>query len=318
MIGSLTLDQLRVLVTIADSGSFSAAGRRLKRAQSAISQTVATLEGVQGVTLFDRSGHRPRLTEVGRALVVQARFILASASRFEAVAAGTREGIEPELAVAIDPLVPTAPLIESLRALRDAFPHLPVSFSTEGLRGAERRLRRGEAALAFCLLLPTIPEDIVALPLVEARLLPVAAPTHALAQLGRAATRADIEEHVQLVLSDPATPDGASYGIIGTKAWRFVDLGRRLDFLLAGLGWCRMPEDLVAPFLKNGRLVTLCIDEESSASTAPLTVYAAHMRARPLGRAGRWLLNDLQTRFEMPVSLDGTQAVQRSDVPSSP
>ena len=38
MIGSLTLDQLRVLITIADTGSFSAAGRRLGRAQSAISQ----------------------------------------------------------------------------------------------------------------------------------------------------------------------------------------------------------------------------------------------------------------------------------------
>ena len=302
MIGSLTLDQLRVLVTIADLGSFSATGRRLQRAQSAISQTVATLERVQGVTLFDRSGHRPRLTEVGRALVGQARLVLASAGRFEAVAAGTREGIEPELAVAIDPLVPTAPLIESLRALRDVFPDLPVSFSTEGLRVAERRLRRGEAALAFCLLLPVVPEDLVALPLVGARLLPVVAPTHPLAQLGRAATLADIEEHVQLVLSDPAAPEGASYGIIGSKAWRFVDLGRRLDFLLAGLGWCRMPENLIAPFLGDGRLLLLHIDDDPAASAGSLTVYAAHMRDRPLGRAGRWLLNDLQTRFDMPLS----------------
>ena len=56
MIGSLTLDQLRVLVTIADTGSFSAASRR---AQSAISQAVANLEGLQGVELFDRQGHAP-------------------------------------------------------------------------------------------------------------------------------------------------------------------------------------------------------------------------------------------------------------------
>ncbi|MER2193317.1 LysR family transcriptional regulator [Methylobacterium brachiatum] len=302
MIGSLTLDQLRVLVTIADLGSFSATGRRLQRAQSAISQSVASLERAQGVTLFDRSGHRPRLTEVGLALVGQARLVLASASRFEAVAAGTREGIEAELAVAIDPLVPTAPLIESLRALRDAFPHLPVSFSTEGLRGAERRLRRGEAALAFCLLLPAVPEDLVALPLLGARLLPVAAPSHPLAQLGRAATRADIEEHVQLVLSDPSATEGPNYGVISSKIWRFVDLGRRLDFLLAGLGWCRMPEDLVAPFLKDGRLAMLRIDEELAAKAGTLTVYAAHMRDRPLGRAGRWLLNDLQNRVEMSLS----------------
>lgn len=117
MIGNLSLDQLRVLVAIADTGSFSAAGRRLGRVQSAISQTIATLEVLQGVTLFNRAGHRPRLTEVGRILVDQARLVLASAARFEAVAAGTREGLEAELALAIDPLVPTEPLIDSLREI---------------------------------------------------------------------------------------------------------------------------------------------------------------------------------------------------------
>ena len=114
MIGSLTLDQLRVLVAIADEGSFSAAGRKLDRAQSAISQAVATLEGIQGVLLFDRSGHRPVVTKAGRSLISQARVVLAGAARFEDMAAGMREGVEPELAVAIDPLAPTAPFIDSL------------------------------------------------------------------------------------------------------------------------------------------------------------------------------------------------------------
>ncbi|MGY9050396.1 MAG: LysR family transcriptional regulator, partial [Rhodobacterales bacterium] len=85
MIGSLSLDQLRVLVAIADAGSFSASGRSLNRAQSAISQAVATLEATQGVTLFDRSSYRPHLTDTGRVLVDQARLVLASAARFEAV-----------------------------------------------------------------------------------------------------------------------------------------------------------------------------------------------------------------------------------------
>ncbi len=297
MIGSLTLDQLRVLVTIAETGSFSAAGRKLRRAQSAISQAVATLEEIHGVTLFDRAGHRPRLTEVGRVLVGQARAVLAGANRFEAMAAATRDGIEPELAVAIDPLVPTTAFIDSLHALRAAFPHLPVSFSTEGLGGAERRLRRGEAALAFCILLPTVPEDIAALPLLGVDLVPVVAPVHPLARLGRAATRADLDEHVQLVLSDPSAPDGPSYGVMSTKAWRFVELGRRLDFLLAGLGWCRMPEHLVAPLLAEGHLVPLPIEDDPARAAGALTIYASHMRGRSLGRAGAWLLDDLKARF---------------------
>ncbi|QNA86678.1 LysR family transcriptional regulator [Sphingomonas sp. So64.6b] len=297
MIGNLTLDQLRVLVTIAENGSFSAAGRKLRRAQSAISQAVATLEEVHGVTLFDRAGHRPRLTGVGRVLVGQARVVLAGANHFEAMAAATREGIEPELAVAIDPLVPTTAFIDSLHALRAAFPHLPVSFSTEGLGGAERRLRRGEAALAFCILLPTVPEDIAALPLLGVDLVSVVAPVHPLARLGRAATREDLDEHVQLVLTDPSAPDGPSYGVMSTKPWRFVELGRRLDFLLAGLGWCRMPDYLVAPLLTEGRLVPLPIEDDPARASGALTIYASHMRDRSLGRAGAWLLDDLKARF---------------------
>jgi len=298
MIGSFTLDQLRVLVTITETGSFSAAGRRLGRAQSAISQAVATLENVQGVTLFDRAGFRPVLTDVGRVLVGQARSVLAGAARFEAVAAGTREGIEPELAIAIDPLVPTAAFIDSLHALRGQFPFLPVSFSTEGLGGAERRLRQGYAALALCILLPSAPDDVVALPLLGIDLIPVVSPNHPLAALGRPVTTADMEEYVQLILSDPSAPEGPSYGVIGTKAWRFVELGRRLDFLLAGLGWCRMPEHVVLPHLADGRLVRLTIEGDLTRAAGPLTIYAAHMRDRALGRAGSWLLRELQSRLE--------------------
>ncbi|WP_214473195.1 LysR family transcriptional regulator [Mesorhizobium sp. dw_380] len=310
MLGSLTLDQLRVLVAIAETGSFSAASRKLRRAQSAISQAIATLEDAQGVTLFDRSNYRPHLTDAGRALLNQARIILSSTARFEAMAAATRNGLEPELAVAIDPLVPTAPFIDSLHALRDAFPHLPVSFSTEGLGGAERRLRRGDAALAFCVLLPDVPEDIVALPLLGVRLVPVVAPIHPLARLGRPVTRADLDEHVQLVLSDPSTPDSPGYGVIGSKVWRFVELGRRLDFLVAGLGWCRMPEHLVMPFLAEERLVPLQIEDDPASVHGPLTIYAAHLRDRPLGRAGAWLLDNLQARFIPIPAHPGAEAVR--------
>ncbi len=294
-LGTLSLDQLRVLVTIADAGSFSAAGRALGRAQSAISQAVATLEDLQGVALFERSGYRPVLTAVGRVLVDQARLVLASATRFEAVAANSRAGIEPELAIAIDPLVPTAPLIASVRALGEEFPQLPISFSTEGLGGSLRRLRAGSAALAICLLLPTVPDDIVAYPLLRVKLTAVVAPRHPLAKLGRAATAADLEPHVQLVLSDPAAPAGESYGLLSARLWRFVDLGRRLDFLLAGFGWCRMPEHLVASHLSARRLVALKIKDDPTPRDA-LTIYAAHRRDQLLGPAGRWLLETLERR----------------------
>jgi DNA-binding transcriptional LysR family regulator len=72
MLDGVSLDQLRTFIAAADEGSFSAAGRRLHRAQSVVSQTLANLEGQLGVKLFDRSGHLPVLTDQGRALLVDA------------------------------------------------------------------------------------------------------------------------------------------------------------------------------------------------------------------------------------------------------
>jgi DNA-binding transcriptional LysR family regulator len=296
LIGSLTLDQLRVLVAIADSGSFSAAGRKLRRVQSAISQAIATLEENQGVLLFDRGSHRPVLTETGKVLVAQARLVLASAARFESVAAGSRAGLEPELVIAIDPLVPTSPFIDSLYALGTRFPNLPVRFSTEGLGGSLRRLQSDPAAIGICLLLPSIPENISAYPLLRMKMLPVVAPGHPLAMLGRPVTADDLAPHVQLVLSDPVNQDTSGYGLLSARLWRFVDLGRRLDFVRAGLGWCRMPEHLVGGMISTGALQRLELAEDQTPQEG-LTIYAAHKRSHTLGPAGTWLLDDLRRRL---------------------
>ena len=298
MVSNMTLDQLRVLVAVCDTGSFTAAGRSLGRVQSAISQTVKSLEEIHGVELFDRSKHKPVLTAVGEVLVEQARTVLASADRFSAIAAGTRTGLEPSLSLAIDPLVPTAPLIDSLRALQSTFPDLPVSFSTEGVDGAERRLRDGTASLAICPLLPSPPGDLTVHPILDLRLVPVASAKHPLAALRRPLSRTDLEGHVQLVLSSSGPgAEGPSYGVVSSRVWRFVDLGRRLDFLLAGFGWCKMPSYLVARHLSARRLVELDVRDEYAAPSHPMPIYAAHVRDRPLGLGGRWLLNDLRERL---------------------
>ncbi|MEO6602823.1 MAG: LysR substrate-binding domain-containing protein, partial [Polyangiaceae bacterium] len=112
--------------------------------------------------------------------------------------------------------------------------------------------------------------------------------------------RADLEKHVQLVLSDTGTPSSSpseeSYGVISGRLWRFVDLSRRLDFLLAGFGWCRMPEHLVAAPLASRDLVPLKIADDPAPRDA-LTIYAAHRRDHVLGPAGCWLLQKLRSQL---------------------
>ena len=59
MLDSVSLDQLRTFIAAVDEGSFSAASRKLRRAQSVVSETVSNLEDQIGVLLFDRSGRSP-------------------------------------------------------------------------------------------------------------------------------------------------------------------------------------------------------------------------------------------------------------------
>ncbi len=303
MLGTLTLDQLRVLTTIADTGSFSAAGRKLRRVQSAISQSVRTLETTQGVMLFDRSSKTPVLTEAGRVLVAQARQVQRQAELFESVAGDISAGLEPELTLALDNFVPTPTVIDSLQALRKAFPNLPVTLYTEGMGAAERRVRNRSAALALCAIFPAAQQELECYPLMSIPLLPVVSSSHPLARERRPITRDVLQEHVQLVLTDPYDSSGPSFGVVSPRIWRFVDMGSRLDFLFAGSGWAKFPLHVVKPGLADGRLVELEI-QDNSVPAATVPIFAVHARDRQPRRAAQWLMDDLRKRLHTPPRAD--------------
>jgi DNA-binding transcriptional LysR family regulator len=299
MIGAMTLDQLRVLIAVAEEGGFSAAGRRLGRVQSAISQAVQTLETSLGVALFDRTTKTPTLTDAGKALLGQARQVLSEAAALQAQASAIGDGMEPELTLAVDNLFPSPPLLASLRALRQRYPDLPVTLYTAPIMAAERRLREGAASIALCGLSPGRDADLVAVPLTSIEMKTVAAADHPLARQGAPLSREDLARHVQLVLTDPSAPsDSPSFGVISPRIWRFVDLGRRLDFLRAGFGWCNMPTHLVAPLIETGELVALDLVEVSPFGRIP--IHAIHARDRPPGPAGRWFIEHLLSACQKP------------------
>ena len=178
MIDRLTLDQLRILIAIAETGSFSAAARRLGRVQSAISQSVQSLEATLGLALFDRSSKIPLLSEAGQAILTDAHSLVHGADLLRARAESIANDIEPELTLAVDPVFPTHILMESLSALDRAFPQLPILLFTEGLGGPEQRLRDGVARLAVYSLLVTGATDLQAVPLTDIPFVPVVAATH--------------------------------------------------------------------------------------------------------------------------------------------
>ena len=76
MINDLSIDQLRTLVTIADTNSFTLAAQKLFRTQPALSLQIKRLEEHVGMPLLERKGRTIEVTEAGEVLVDYARRIL--------------------------------------------------------------------------------------------------------------------------------------------------------------------------------------------------------------------------------------------------
>jgi len=123
MLDGVTLDQLRTFIAAVDEGSFSAAGRKLRRAQSVVSQTLANLEAQLGVKLFDRSARYPRLTQEGRSLLADARAVADHLDGFKARARAMKEGLEPELAVSMEVMYPMDAITRAAAHSRKTYPH---------------------------------------------------------------------------------------------------------------------------------------------------------------------------------------------------
>ncbi|MBD8898488.1 LysR family transcriptional regulator [Rhodanobacter sp. DHG33] len=301
MLDALNLDQLRMFVAIADQGSFSAAARKLHRAQSAVSNAIANLETALGVTLFDRTSWKPVMTTHGRALLVDARAVLARADQFKARALGLTQGLEAELSVALDVMFPTAQLVELVTSFQQAFPGVALRLSVEVLGGVPERVIAGGYDLGVQGSLPDIAPELIGHSLPEIPLVPVAASIYPLAQQSKVVTDV-LREHTQIVLTDHSgRTDGRTFSVFSNRRILTADLGSKRAMLLAGLGWGFMPRSFVEADLGSGQLVELDLAERQPRSRS-MPLFAIYRRSDPLGPAGLWVLNKLLSTAKAPAS----------------
>lgn len=308
MLDGVSLDQLRTFIAAADAGSFSAAGRRLGRAQSVVSQTLANLEGQLGVQLFERTGRYPVLTDQGRALLIDARAVAGTMDLFKARARGLAGGLEAELSIVANVLFPTAVLTEAVAAYQVAFPNTPLRISVEGMGGTVKPVLERHCSFGIRGPLALDNPELSGEHLLGVRYLMVASPRHPLAAYAEPIPGGVLAEHVQLVLTDRSDMTaGTDLRVFSQKTWRLSDLGAKHAFLLAGLGWGGMPHHVVEADLASGALVALTLqDAESNARIAMSAVYRTDS---PPGPAGRWMIDRLkQNSGEAPDAAGASSA----------
>ncbi len=283
MLDGVTLDQLRVLVVIADAGSFRAAGARLQRAQSAISHAVASLEAQLDLRLFDRQGYRPVLTPAGRRLLDDARRVLAQAEGLKARARSFKTGVEPTIDIAVDPFIGVETLAEALKAVHRSYPEVGARIRTAPLGGPLVAVRDRGSVFGLSVS-DEIRDDAITMEAVgQIMLVAVAAPEHPLANRP---TPVDVGDQLNIVIADPTdVTSGVDYGVGGPKSWRVDDLETKRALLIAGLGWGNMPAHLVAADIADGRLVRLSPQGIGRGGETSMPVYLMRRRGSVPGPA---------------------------------
>ncbi|WP_326783521.1 LysR substrate-binding domain-containing protein [Streptomyces sp. NBC_00151] len=140
----LDLRQLRYFVAVAEAEHVGRAAERLHISQSPLSRQIAQLEKNLGLTLFERSQQRIRLTSDGRVFLTEAHALLRHADRLENLGRRLGRGEEGGLCIGyVADAMHTGVLPSALRTLRDQRPGIHVALydqeSAEQFEGLRQR-----------------------------------------------------------------------------------------------------------------------------------------------------------------------------------
>jgi DNA-binding transcriptional LysR family regulator len=300
--GTPTLDQLRVFLAVVETGSFAAASRRLNRAVSVVSYGIGNLEEQLGVRLFEREGTRkPQLTEAGRAVLSEIRDISQGVDELRAKVKGLLQGLEPEVNLAVDVMLPAERLGRILREFAIAYPTVALRLHVEALGAVTALVLEGKAVIGISGPLAAGVEGVDSRSAGSVAMVPVAAPDHDLARMTSIPPGAG-RNFVQLVLTDrsPLTA-GRDFSVMSTRTWRLADLGAKHSLLREGIGWGNMPLPQIQQDLASGTLRRLTIPDHPGGIYRFAGIWR---RDTPPGPAASWLLD----RFVEAGERDGEEA----------
>lgn len=243
----MELQQLRYVVAVAETGSFTKAARRCLVVQSALSHQIARLERELGARLFDRTSRSVRLTAAGTAFLPSARQCLDFAERAVAEVAAAVGEVRGRVVVGVIPTVAAVDLPAALKVFRERYPQVRVALRMLPSHELVDQVRQGMLDLAFLgLPLGVRPEGVRGRELARDDHVAVVAPDHPLAGQAETDLRTLAEE---LFVDFPAGSPGrmqsdqafAAAGVHREVAFEVTTAELMAGLLREGLGVAVLP-----------------------------------------------------------------------------
>jgi DNA-binding transcriptional LysR family regulator len=196
-------------------------------------------------------------------------------------------GVEAEVTLVVDVMLPSARLVDAVQAFEAMFPTVKLRLHVEALGAVAQVIRNRMAMVGIGGGMLATEPDLELIHVGDVQMIPVAAPHHPLA-LARPVPAGAARRHRQLILT-VRTPfsEGPDVGVFAADEWRLADLGAKHALLLACVGWGNMPEPNVREDVAAGRLVRLELPEARSGAYSFQAMYRTDT---PPGPAAAWLI----------------------------
>lgn len=288
----ITLDLLKTLDAIDQRGSFAAAAEALHRVPSALTYTVQKVEQDLGINLFDRSGHRAKLTPAGRLVLDQGRLILRDIDSLAHSAKQLADGWEPELTLCVDTLFATSSLFGLVQEFNQLHPDIRINLTHGSLSGTWEQLLNQSADLIFIeeSINPKV-EGYDKRPVGQFEMVFAVSKDHPLAQQPSTVTEDMIEDYPIIVV-----PDSTQLMSPISRGWTrknrtisVANMSEKIAAQQAGLGVGFLPKHRISQQLAEGELVVIELGHATS------TALIAWRKGTP-GPALQWFIDRINAQ----------------------
>jgi len=279
------LEQLRMFVETAQSGSFSACARQLGKVQSAVSQGIANLEIELNTTLFDRTSRKPSLTPHGERLLPFAQAILQQTYELDSVSNALNLSHETKIKMAVDDsLLPVTTSI--LNSFATRFPGTILELYGVSTSDVLNLVRTGRADLGLMFASSDFPQEVDLCYVGSLPFNGVVSPTHPLASID-IVTVSELIPHRQLLIRGLDGQALAQCPSISSHIWWGNTFNAVNTMVKEGLGWSYIPAYMAEQYEHQGDMVRMNLSFDHK--PWPVQIDRVMTKQKPKGPALMWL-----------------------------
>ncbi|MCW8039281.1 LysR family transcriptional regulator [Acinetobacter entericus] len=288
---NINQEQLLIFKTVMQTGSFSAAARKLGKVPSAVSMSIANLEIDLNLQLFNRAGREPVPTAQAITLFEKTEQLLIEMNQWKQHALALSSGLESALNIVVVSELLHTHWTDYIAALEKQFPELQINIFTAPQEDAQKMLVNGTAQFALMFEREQLESNEQFIELKRQALVPVASKDYLLAQYPKISFEQILQSRQIVVASrDRSIKPELLYS---KNYWRTDNHHSACAMILQNLGWGVLPEAMLNenPLLKQQLKIL------NFADFTPKFEYFVDLvwnRESQQGAAARFLINHIR------------------------